>query len=464
MSAVSSKLALRELDTRDAGFDGQLQALLRPSAETDRAIEDRVTAILDDVRRRGDVAVLEYTRRYDGLEAVSMSALEIAPAELQAALDSIPAAQRRAIEDAARRIRDFHERQLDACGRGWSYRDADGTLLGQKITPLDRVGIYVPGGKAAYPSSLLMNAIPAQVAGVGEIVMVVPTPAHGSIATGGQAAGAGAVRQGERNPLVLAAAAVAGVQRAYTIGGAQAIGALAYGTATIAAVDKITGPGNAYVASAKRRVFGTVGIDMIAGPSEILVLADGTTPPDWVAMDLFSQAEHDELAQSILLSPDADYLGRVRQAIERLLPGMARRDVIRASLEGRGALIRTRDLEEACALSNRIAPEHLEISAADPARWEPLLRHAGAIFLGSWTSESLGDYCAGPNHVLPTSGTARFSSPLGVYDFQKRSSLIEVSAAGAAMLGPIAATLAHGEGLQAHARAAELRYEGKERS
>jgi len=292
----------------------------------------------------------------------------------------------------------------------------------------------------------------------------VPTPAHGSIATGGQAAGAWAVRQGERNPLVLAAAAVAGVQRAYTIGGAQAIGALAYGTATIAAVDKITGPGNAYVASAKRRVFGTVGIDMIAGPSEILVLADGTTPPDWVAMDLFSQAEHDELAQSILLSPDADYLGRVRQAIERLLPGMARRDVIRASLEGRGALIRTRDLEEACALSNRIAPEHLEISAADPARWEPLLRHAGAIFLGAWTSESLGDYCAGPNHVLPTSGTARFSSPLGVYDFQKRSSLIEVSAAGAAMLGPIAATLAHGEGLQAHARAAELRYEGKERS
>jgi histidinol dehydrogenase len=480
MSDSSTRVALRGLDTRDAGFDDRLRELRHWSAETDLQVEQRVGAILDDVRRRGDAAVLEYTRRFDGLEAASMAALEIAPAELQAALASIPAAQRCALEEAARRIRDFHERQLEASGRGWSYRDADGTLLGQKVTPLDRVGIYVPGGKAAYPSSILMNAIPAQVAGVGEIVMVVPTPVRGSIATGGDpgdregrvgaratgghpASGAAPrPAQGERNPLVLAAAAVAGVHRAYTIGGAQAVGALAYGTATIAAVDKITGPGNAYVASAKRRVFGTVGIDMIAGPSEILVLADGTTPPDWVAMDLFSQAEHDELAQSILLCPDEGYLARVREAIERLLPGMARRDVIRASLEGRGAFIRTRSLEEACAISNRIAPEHLEISAAEPARWEPLLRHAGAIFLGAWTSESLGDYCAGPNHVLPTSGTARFSSPLGVCDFQKRSSLIEVSRAGAAALGPIAATLAHGEGLQAHARAAELRIEGKD--
>ncbi len=440
-------VAIRRLDSSDPDFDAALERLLHWSAETDRAIEERVVAILDDVRERGDAAVLEYTRRFDGLEAGSVAALEIPAAELQAALAVITPAQRGALEAAAGRVRDFHQRQLEACGRSWSYRDADGTLLGQKVTPLDRVGIYVPGGKAAYPSSVLMNALPAKVAGVGEIVMVVPTPVRGT----GAAAGA------ERNPLVLAAAAVAGVDRVYTIGGAQAIGALAFGTATIPAVHKITGPGNAYVASAKRRVFGTVGIDMIAGPSELLVLADGSTPPDWVAMDLFSQAEHDELAQSILLCPDEAYLGRVLEAIERLLPGMARRDVIRASLEGRGALIRTRSLEEACAISNRIAPEHLEISAAEPQRWEPLLRHAGAIFLGAYTSESLGDYCAGPNHVLPTSGTARFSSPLGVYDFQKRSSLIEVSAAGARVLGPIAAELAHGEGLQAHARAAEMR-------
>jgi len=334
---------------------------------------------------------------------------------------------------------DYHRRQLDATSRSWQYRDADASLLGQKVTPLDRVGVYVPGGKAAYPSSVLMNAIPAQVAGVGEIVMVVPTP------------------KGERNALVLAAAAVAGVHRVFTIGGAQAVAALAYGTATVPRVDKITGPGNAYVASAKRRVFGQVGIDMIAGPSEILVLADGTTPADWVAMDLFSQAEHDEMAQSILLCPDAAYIEQVRQAIERLLPGMPRRDVIRASLEGRGALIQTRSMEEACDISNRIAPEHLEVSSCEPQRWEPLLKHAGAIFLGAFTSESLGDYCAGPNHVLPTAGTARFSSPLGVYDFVKRSSLIEVSEAGAQVLGPIAAELAYGEGLQAHARAAELR-------
>ncbi|GAB4036180.1 MAG: histidinol dehydrogenase [Rubrivivax sp.] len=432
-------IALRQLDTAAADFEAEFRRLQHWSAETDAAIEERVAAILADVRARGDAAVLEYTARFDRLEAASMTALELGRDALEAALEQITPAQRRALEAAADRVRRYHQRQLEACGRGWQYRDEDGTLLGQKVTPLDRVGIYVPGGKAAYPSSVLMNAIPAQVAGVGEIVMVVPTPG------------------GERNALVLAAAAVAGAHRVFTIGGAQAVAALAYGTSSVPRVDKITGPGNAYVASAKRRVFGQVGIDMIAGPSEILVLADGTTPPDWVAMDLFSQAEHDELAQSLLLCPDAAYLQAVREAVERLLPGMPRRDVIRASLEGRGALIRTRSMEEACAISNRIAPEHLEISAADPGRWEPLLKHAGAIFLGAYTSESLGDYCAGPNHVLPTSGTARFSSPLGVYDFQKRSSLIDVSEAGAHTLGPIAAELAYGEGLQAHARAAELR-------
>jgi histidinol dehydrogenase len=388
--------------------------------------------------------VLEYTQRFDGVSAASVAELEIPRRELLAALDAIPASQRAALEAAAQRVRSYHERQLEACGRSWSYRDDDGTLLGQKVTPLDRVGIYVPGGKATYPSSVLMNALPAKVAGVGEIIMVVPTP------------------QGVRNAMVLAAAAIAGVDRAFAIGGAQAVGALAFGTAVVPAVHKITGPGNAYVASAKRRVFGQVGIDMIAGPSEILVLADGTTPADWVAMDLFSQAEHDELAQSILLCPDANYIAQVKEAIDRLLPGMPRRDVIRASLEGRGALIHTRSMEEACEISNRIAPEHLEVSSHYPQRWEPLLRHAGAIFLGAFTSESLGDYCAGPNHVLPTSGTARFSSPLGVYDFQKRSSLIEVSEAGAQQLGPIAAELAYGEGLQAHARAAEMRFNPKD--
>ncbi len=430
---------LRTLTTTDADFDAQFQRVLHWSAETDAAIESRVAEILADVRTRGDEAVLAYTARFDHLEASSVAGLELTRSELKAAFDGLPADQARALTQAAERVRRYHERQKQACGESWSYRDEDGTLLGQKVTPLDRVGIYVPGGKAAYPSSVLMNAIPAQVAGVLEIVMVVPTP------------------RGEKNPLVLAAAYVAGVHRAFTIGGAQAVGALAYGTATVPRVDKITGPGNAYVASAKKHVFGQVGIDMIAGPSEILVLADGTTPPDWVAMDLFSQAEHDELAQSILLCPDAGYIAQVREAIERLLPGMPRRDVIRASLEGRGALIHTRSMEEACEISNRIAPEHLEVSSADPHRWEPLLRHAGAIFLGAYTSESLGDYCAGPNHVLPTSGTARFSSPLGVYDFQKRSSLIEVSEAGAQVLGPIAATLAYGEGLQAHAQAAEFR-------
>jgi histidinol dehydrogenase len=447
-------VAIRQLDTTQTGFDAEFERLLHWSAETDRAIEERVAAILGDVRARGDAAVLEYTARFDGLQAATMADLEIGPDELRAALARITTAQRSALEAAAARVRSYHERQLEACGRSWQYRDGDGTLLGQKVTPLDRVGIYVPGGKAAYPSSLIMNAVPAHVAGVGEIIMVVPTPARGSVATGGSGSGNGV---GERSDLVLAAAAVAGVNRAFTIGGAQAVAALAYGTATVPRVDKVTGPGNAYVASAKRRVFGQVGIDMIAGPSEILILADGTTPADWVAMDLFSQAEHDELAQSILLCPDAAYIAKVKSEIDRLLPTMPRREVIRASLEGRGALIHTRSMEEACALSNRIAPEHLEVSSHEPGRWEPLLRHAGAIFLGAFTSESLGDYCAGPNHVLPTSGTARFSSPLGVYDFQKRSSIIEVSEAGAHILGPIAAELAYGEGLQAHAQAAEWR-------
>ncbi|HSI57515.1 MAG TPA: histidinol dehydrogenase [Ideonella sp.] len=432
-------LNLRQLDTRSAGFEAEFERVRHWSAEADGAIEERVAGILADVKARGDAAVLEYTARFDGVEATSVQALELSRDELQAAFEAINPAQRGALEAAAERVRSYHQRQLVACGRSWSYHDDDGSLLGQKVTPLDRVGIYVPGGKAAYPSSVLMSAIPAQVAGVGEIVMVVPTP------------------RGEKNALVLAAAFVAGVHRVFTIGGAQAVAALAYGTATIPGVDKITGPGNAYVASAKRRVFGQVGIDMIAGPSEILVLADGSTPPDWVAMDLFSQAEHDEMAQSILLCPDAGYIAQVREAIERLLPEMPRRDVIQASLEGRGALILTRSMDEACEISNRIAPEHLEVSSDQPHRWEPLLRHAGAIFLGAFTSESLGDYCAGPNHVLPTAGTARFSSPLGVYDFQKRSSLIEVSQAGANRLGTIAAELAYGEGLQAHARAAEMR-------
>jgi len=441
MSATVDGLLARplRLSTTDGDFEVRFQQRLHWSADTDAAIEQRVADILADVRSRGDVAVLEYTQRFDGLTAASLAELELGQAELQAALDSLPAAQREALQQAAERVRRYHEAQKAACGESWSYRDEDGTLLGQKVTPLDRVGIYVPGGKAAYPSSVLMNAIPAHVAGVPEIVMVVPTP------------------RGEKNPLVLAAACAAGVTRAFTVGGAQAVAALAYGTQTVPKVDKITGPGNAYVASAKKHVFGTVGIDMIAGPSEILVLADGSTPPDWVAMDLFSQAEHDELAQSILLCPDAAYLDAVQAAIDRLLPTLPRAEIIAKSLNGRGALILTRSMEEACALSNRIAPEHLEVSSQDPHRWEPLLQHAGAIFLGAYTSESLGDYCAGPNHVLPTSGTARFSSPLGVYDFQKRSSLIEVSAGGARKLGQIASVLAHGEGLQAHARAAELR-------
>ncbi len=427
------------ISTASSTFEADFKARLHWSAEADAHIESVVAKILANVQQGGDESVLKYTSRFDALTVDSMRELELTQAELKAAFDAIPAAQRDALQAAALRIRIYHEAQKKACGESWSYRDEHGSLLGQKVTPLDRVGIYVPGGKAAYPSSVLMNAIPAHVAGVGEIIMVVPTP------------------KGEKNALVLAAAYVAGVTRAFTIGGAQAVAALAYGTQTVPRVDKITGPGNAYVAAAKRRVFGTVGIDMIAGPSEILVLADGSTPADWVAMDLFSQAEHDELAQSILLCPDAAYIDAVQAAIERLLPGMPRREIIAKSLNGRGALVLTRSMEESCALSNRIAPEHLEIASHEPHRWEPLLKHAGAIFLGAYTSESLGDYCAGPNHVLPTSSTARFSSPLGVYDFQKRSSLIEVSEGGAQVLGKIAAELAYGEGLAAHARAAEMR-------
>jgi len=437
MTALVAK-ALR-LSTTDADFEAAFQKRLHWSADADAAIESRVADILADVQQRGDAAVLEYTQRFDGLSANDMSQLVLTQAELKQAFDGLPAVQKEALQAAAKRVRSYHEAQRKASGESWSYKDEDGTLLGQKVTPLDRVGIYVPGGKAAYPSSVLMNAIPAHVAGVEEIIMVVPTP------------------QGVKNPLVLAAAYVAGVSRAFTIGGAQAVAALAFGTATVPKVDKITGPGNAYVASAKKRVFGTVGIDMIAGPSEILVLADGTTPPEWVAMDLFSQAEHDELAQSILLCPDAAYIDKVQAAIDQLLPTMPRAQIIAKSMNDRGALIQTRSMEEACYISNRIAPEHLEVSSRNPHAWEPLLKHAGAIFLGAFTSESLGDYCAGPNHVLPTSGTARFSSPLGVYDFQKRSSLIEVSEKGAQSLGKIAAELAYGEGLQAHARAAELR-------
>ena len=427
------------LSTTSTTFEQEFAARLHWSSAQDAAIEQRVADILADVQRRGDAALLDYTARFDRLTAARVAELEFTQAELRSAHDSLPTVQRDALAAAADRVRRYHEAQKKACGESWSYHDEDGTLLGQKVTPLDRVGIYVPGGKAAYPSSVLMNAIPAQVAGVPEIVMMVPTPG------------------GDRNPLVLAAAYLAGVTRGFTIGGAQAVAALAYGTSTIPKVDKITGPGNAYVASAKKRVFGQVGIDMIAGPSEILVLADGSTPADWVAMDLFSQAEHDELAQSILLCPDAAYIEQVAQAMNRLITELPRAEIIAASLAGRGALIHTRSMEEACEISNRIAPEHLEISSRDPQRWEPLLRHAGAIFMGIFTTESLGDYCAGPNHVLPTSGTARFSSPLGVYDFQKRSSLIEVSERGAQTLGRIATVLAHGEGLQAHARAAEMR-------
>ena len=427
---------IQRLDSRAENFSLALARLLAFEAEQDESIDRAVAGILADVRHRGDAALIEYTARFDRHTPDSVKALEIPLSDCQAALANLPVARRDALQAAADRVRAYHEHQV---AKSWQYTEADGTVLGQKVTPLDRVGLYVPGGKAAYPSSVLMNAIPAKVAGVAELVMVTPTP------------------DGTRNPLVLAAAAVAGVDRVLTIGGAQAVGALAYGTDSIEAVDKIVGPGNAYVAAAKRRVFGTVGIDMIAGPSEILVICDGTTPPDWIAMDLFSQAEHDELAQAILLCPDAAFIDAVQEAVDRLLPTMPRAEILKVSLRDRAGLILVRDMQEACAIANQIAPEHLEISAEDPHHWLPLIRHAGAIFLGRYTSEALGDYCAGPNHVLPTSRTARFSSPLGVYDFQKRSSLIEVSREGAQVLGQIAGELADGEGLPAHAASARLR-------
>jgi histidinol dehydrogenase len=427
---------IHRLDARSPDFDAALARLLAYDASQDEAIETAVRDILHDVQTRGDAAILDYTARFDHVRADDLAALEIPRTDWLAALDGLPADQRAALEAAADRVRRYHEHQR---AETWTYTESDGTVLGQQVTPLDRVGLYVPGGKAAYPSSVLMNAIPAKVAGVPELIMVTPTPG------------------GARNPMVLAAAALGGADRVFAIGGAQAVRGLAYGTRTLPAVDKIVGPGNAYVAAAKRRVFGTVGIDMIAGPSEILILADGSTPADWLAIDLFSQAEHDELAQAILLCPDGDYLDAVQAAIERLLPTQPRADILRVSLANRGALIRTDSLEQACDIVNRIAPEHLELSVRDPQALLPRVRHAGAIFLGAYSSESLGDYCAGPNHVLPTARTARFSSPLGVYDFQKRSSLIQVSRAGAQTLGRIAATLATGEGLHAHAASASLR-------
>lgn len=431
---------VRRLRTTDDGFDATLDGLLEYDTDDDSTVDRAAAAILADVKKRGDDALLEYTRRFDGFDPGSSAALEIPRSDCDAALSALPRVQREALELAAARITSYHERQRT---QSWRYTEPDGTELGQKITPLDRVGLYAPGGKAAYPSSVLMNAIPARVAGVGELVLVSPTP------------------QGTRNALVLAAAAVAGVDRVFAVGGAQAIGALAYGTGTVPAVDKIVGPGNAYVAAAKRRVFGTVGIDLIAGPSEILVIADGSTPADWVAMDLFSQAEHDEAAQAILLCPSRAYLDAVEEALQRLLPELPRHDIVRTALAARSALIEVRDLTEAVALANRIAPEHLELSVADAESLLPGIRHAGAIFLGAYSSEALGDYCAGPNHVLPTAGTARFSSPLGVYDFQKRSSLIKASAAGARTLGRTAVTLAQGEGLDAHARSAAYRVQGE---
>jgi histidinol dehydrogenase len=429
-------ISVKRLKSGDSRFAEELKALLAFEGAQDAAVDATVAAILADVKERGDVAVLEYTRRFDRVQAPALKQLEFTRDEMQRALAGIRPEQRAALEQAAKRIRDYHEKQV---ARSWSYTDDEGTRLGQKVSALDRVGIYVPGGKAAYPSSVLMNAIPAKVAGVREIIMCVPTP------------------DGEKNPLVLAAAALAGVDRVFGIGGAQAIGALAYGTATVPQVDKIVGPGNAYVAAAKRRVFGIVGIDMVAGPSEILIVADGSTEPDWIAMDLFAQAEHDELAQAILLAPGANYIEAVAASIERQLPDMPRHAVIKAALEKRGALIEVRDLDEACSIVNDIAPEHLELSVANPDALLPKIRNAGAIFLGPYTSEALGDYCAGPNHVLPTSRTARFSSPLGVYDFQKRSSVIGVSKKGAAMLGAVAMELASGEGLDAHARSARYR-------
>lgn len=437
---MSSQNLINRLDTAEADFEARFTRLLHWSPEQDQGIEQAVSAILADVQARGDEALMDYTRRFDRLEVREAAGLRLSQAELQAALDGLPAAERQALERAAERIRRYHEHQRTS---SWMYTEADGTRLGQRVLPLDRVGLYVPGGKAAYPSSVLMNAIPAQVAGVKELVMVVPTP------------------DGVRNPAVLAAACLAGIQEVYTIGGAQAVAALAHGTRSIRPVDKIVGPGNAYVAEAKRRVFGTVGIDMIAGPSEILVVSDGSVPADWVAVDLFSQAEHDEMAQAILISPDAAFLDAVAEAIARLLPGQPRRAVIGKSLADRGALIHVRSMQEAAELVNRVAPEHLELAVRDVDGLLADIRHAGAIFMGRWGCEALGDYCAGPSHVLPTMRTPRFSSPLGVYDFQKRSSLIEPSAAGADHLAKVAATLARAEGLEAHAQSAEYRLGGE---
>jgi histidinol dehydrogenase len=432
-------LRLSQLDTASPGFEAALTRLLAFDSTENERVEHAVAAILADVKQRGDAALLAYTRRFDRVEAADMSVLRLAKADLEGAFAALPVAQRDALVVAAGRIRAYHERQVT---QSWSFTEADGTRLGQQVTALDRVGIYVPGGKAAYPSTVLMNAMPARVAGVGEIVMVVPTP------------------DGDRNDLVLAAAALCGVEHVFTIGGAQAVGALAYGTESVPAVDKIVGPGNAYVAAAKRRVFGVVGIDMLAGPSEILVLCDGRTNPDWVAMDLFAQAEHDEMAQAILLCPDAGFIDAVAASMRRQLGEMPRMQVIRASLSARGALIKVKDLDEACQIANQIAPEHLELCVEDAEAWLPRIRHAGAVFVGKYSSEALGDYCAGPNHVLPTARTARFSSPLGAYDFQKRTSVIQVSRAGALRLGPIAAELANGEGLSAHARSASYRLHG----
>ncbi|HCF9823196.1 TPA: histidinol dehydrogenase [Pseudomonas aeruginosa] len=433
---MTAPFAIRRLNAADSDFGRHLDHLLSWESVSDDSVNQRVLDIIAAVRSRGDAAVVEFTQRFDGLQAASMADLILPRERLELALTRITVAQREALEVAAERVRSYHEKQKQG---SWRYTEADGTVLGQQVTPLDRAGLYVPGGKASYPSSVLMNAIPAKVAGVSEVVMVVPTP------------------RGEINEIVLAAACIAGVDRVFTIGGAQAVAALAYGTESVPRVDKIVGPGNIYVATAKRHVFGQVGIDMIAGPSEILVVCDGQTDPDWIAMDLFSQAEHDEDAQSILVSPDAAFLDRVADSIARLLPTMERAEIIRTSLEGRGALIQVADQAQACAVANRIAPEHLELSVADPESWLSEIRHAGAIFMGRYTAEALGDYCAGPNHVLPTSGTARFSSPLGVYDFQKRSSIINCSAEGASVLGRTASVLARGESLTAHARSAEYR-------
>ncbi len=430
-------LAVRRLNSTDPDFKAQLAKLTSFEGAQDEQIDAAVTAICRDVKQRGDVAVIDYTARFDKLQAASVADLELSQSELKAALAGISPVQRDALQQASKRIRAYHEQQKVS---SWQYTESDGTVLGQQVTALDRVGLYVPGGKAAYPSSLLMNVIPAKVAGVRELILTTPTP------------------NGERNPLVLAAAAISGVDRVFTIGGAQAVAALAYGTESIPQVDKICGPGNAYVAAAKRRVFGVVGIDMVAGPSEILVICDGKTDPDWIAMDLFSQAEHDEIAQAILLCPDPAFIEDVALSIARLIQTMPRAKVITASLANRGALIQVRDLNEACAVANEIAPEHLELSVDNPEQWTAKIKHAGAIFMGRYSSESLGDYCAGPNHVLPTSRSARFSSALGVYDFQKRSSIINVSQAGARTLGNIASILANGEGLPAHARAAEMRF------